>query len=215
MPENEKPNESEEKSKQSEEKPRQPDEKEVEDNGKKVSRSKYDKAVEEAEKAKADAEHWKNEYYKAYADTTNLRKSLEEDRNTAVRYRAEGFLESLLPALDSFHVALDVPAPTAEARNYQIGFTYIYNQIVASLTNEGVSEICPKIGDDYDPKTMHAVDKIETNDVAEGKVAKVGTKGYRLHDRLVRAAMVYVATPIKKEEVSETNSEEKETKHEA
>ena len=160
--------------------------------------------------------HWKNEYYKAYADMMNLRKALEEEKNSAIRYRAEGFLETLLPALDSFHMALESPAPNPESRNYQIGFSYIYNQIVASLSNEGVSEICPKPGDAYDVNTMHAVDKIPTTDYPEGTVARVGAKGYKLHDRLVRAAMVYVAEAPKSSDESKTQPSENEAKaHEA
>jgi molecular chaperone GrpE (heat shock protein) len=40
---------------------------------------------------------WKNKYYLAYADTQNLRKDLEKDHQTAIKYRAEGFLDALLP----------------------------------------------------------------------------------------------------------------------
>ena len=170
------------------------------ENGKKVSKAKLEKAEAETEKAKAelakalaDRDHWKNEYYKAFADTQNLRRSLEEESRSAIRYRAEGFLENLLPALDSFHMALEMPAPTKESTNYQIGFTYIYNQIVDSLTSEGVTEISPKIGDDFNEHSMHAVEMVETTDVAPGKVARVAAKGYKLHDRMIRAAMVYVA----------------------
>ena len=180
------------------------------------TKKKLAKKDEEIEKAKADCEHWKNEYYKAYADMMKLRKALEEEKNSAIRYRAEGFLETLLPALDSFHMALESPAPNPESRNYQIGFSYIYNQIVASLSNEGVSEICPKPGDAYDVNTMHAVDKIPTTDYPEGTVARVGAKGYKLHDRLVRAAMVYVAEAPKSSDESKTQPSENEAKaHEA
>lgn len=175
-----------------------------EETGKKVSRAKFEKLQGELDKALADRDHWKNEYYKAYADTQNLRRSLEEDSRDAVRYRAEGFLDSLLPALDSFHMALDMPAPNKEAENYQIGFGYIYNQIVASLVSEGVSELTPKVGDKFDETTMHAMDLVETEEVPEGCIVRVAAKGYKLHDRLVRAAMVYVAkAPAKKEETNQ------------
>ena len=187
-------------------------EKEVkEDNGKKVSRAKYEKALEDLAKSEADRDYWKNEYYRAYADTQNLRKSLEEDKRTAVRYRAEGFLTELLPALDAFHMALEMPAPTPEAKNYQIGFTYIHNQIVSALTNEGVTEICPKLGDPYNLETMHAVDTIETTEYPPGTICKVQTKGYKLHDRLIRPVMVCVAKapkPAEEPQENETPSEE-------
>src|SRR5574344_1468891 len=116
-----------------------------------VTESSLKQALEEAAK-------WKNEYYKAYADLDNLRKSLEKDHQEALRYRSQGFLENLLPALDSFYIALEATPQSPEAKNYQQGFSYIYNQIEAALESEGVKDIVPKIGDPFDPKTMHAVD---------------------------------------------------------
>ena len=52
----------------------------------------------------------------AYADTANLRKSLEADHREALRYRAEGFVENLLPALDSFYMALSAEPTSQEAK---------------------------------------------------------------------------------------------------
>jgi len=158
----------------------------------------------ELKEAKAEAEKWKNEYYKAYADLDNLRKNLEKDHSEALRYRSEGFLENLLPALDSFYIALEAAPQGEEAKNYKIGFSYIYNQIQSSLTSEGVSEILPKIGCEFDPKDMHAVDLVET-DGPSNKIVKVLMKGYMLHDRLVRPAMVSVSkTKVKKADETKT-----------
>lgn len=176
--------------------------------GKKVPYKKFAALQEKLEKAEEDASHWKNEYYKAYADTQNLRKDLEEDKRRAIRYRAEGFLTELLPALDAFHMALDNPAPTKEAANYQIGFSYIYNQIVSALVSEGLTELSPKIGDKYDESFMHAVDTVEPS--VEQKVdtiAKIYAKGYRLHDRLIRPAMVSVVKEKPQEETPEADEE--------
>ena len=168
--------------------------------GKKVSAKKYNAALEELEKAQADVAHWKNEYYKAYADTQNLRRSLEEEQRTIYRYRAEGFLEGLLPALDAFHMALDTPAPTKEAANYQIGFTYIYNQIIAALNGEGLNELTPKVGEPFDASYMNAIEAVETDECEPNHILKVHSKGYKLHDRLIRAAMVTVAKKPAEEE---------------
>ncbi len=186
--------------------------------GKKVSAKKYRAVQEELEKAKSDADHWKNEYYKAYADTQNLRRSLEAEQRTMYRYRAEGFLETLLPALDAFHMALDAPAPTKEAANYQIGFTYIYNQIIQSLANEGLTELTPKVGDPFDASYMNAIEAVETEEVEHNHVLKVHSKGYKLHDRLIRAAMVTVAKkpkPAEEEPQEEIPAEENKAPAEA
>ena len=185
-----------------------PQEEEV--NGKKVPIKKYKALEEKLEKASADVEHWKNQYYKAYADTQNLRKSLEEEARSAIRYRSEGFLSDLLPALDAFHMALEAPPPTKECANYLIGFGYIYNQLIDALASEGVTEIAPKVGDRFDATIMHAFETVEDETLKPGQVAKVYGKGYKLHDRLIRPARVAVVKEKeapKQEEVAETKEE--------
>ena len=54
-------------------------------------KKKLAKKDEEIEKAHADMEHWKNEYYRVYADMANLRKDIEKDHREVVKYRIEGF----------------------------------------------------------------------------------------------------------------------------
>ncbi|HAS56516.1 MAG TPA: nucleotide exchange factor GrpE [Firmicutes bacterium] len=183
--------------------------------GKKVSKEKYEEVCAQLEKEKSDKEHWKNEYYKAYADTQNLRKSLEEENRVAVRYRAEGFLADLLPALDGFHMALETPPTSEETKNYLVGFKYIYNQIIKTLVDEGVSELSPKKGDDYDMNYMHAVDTVEDDSISPGKIVKVYSKGYKLHDRLIRPAMVAVAKASKQDDKKEGENKEEKNESEA
>ncbi len=175
--------------------------------GKKVAKEKYQKALEELEKANSDKDHWKNEYYRAYADMQNLRRSIEEDKRVAIRYRSEGFLEKLLPALDAFRMALVADPQSQEAKNYRVGFQYIYNQLQQALEDEGVKEVSPKINDAYDISYMHAVDVEEREDLAPNTVTKVHSSGYKLHDRLVRPAMVTVS---KKPEASEKKDDKPE-----
>jgi len=156
-----------------------------------VPKKDYDTLAELYKKANDDMGEWKNKYYLAYADTQNLRKDLEKDHQTAIKYRAEGFLDALLPALDSFYIALQSSPKDAEAKAYQQGFQYLYNQIENALFAEGVSEILPKVGDNFDSTTMHAVDVKEGKE--DGKIVQIFAKGYKLHDLLVRPAMVSVS----------------------
>ena len=159
---------------------------------KEMKKGKEAKLEEALEKANADRDYWKNEYYKVFADTQNLRKSLEEDRRNAIKYRSAGFLEELLPALDGYYSALSIPPANDAVKNYLVGFQYIYNQITSILANEGVTEIEPKVGDRFDAMSMHAVDAVE-DDGESNRIMKVYAKGYKLHDRMIRAAMVSVS----------------------
>ena len=163
----------------------------------KKEKKKLEKFLEEIEKLKAEANHWKNEYYRAYADTKNLRNNLEQDYKNALKYRSEGFIEELLPILDSFHMALANEPSDPTLKNYLTGFQYVYRNLVAVLENEGVSELVPEVGKKFDPNTMDAVDTVEGEQ--ENLVTKVYGNGYKLHDRIIRPAKVQVSVVRKQE----------------
>ena len=175
---------------------------------------KIKKLEEEISLLKKEVENWKNEYYRAYADTQNLRKSLEKDHQNAVKYRAEGFVDNLLPVLDSFHVVLSQEPEDPNLRNYLIGFQFIYRNLVSVLENEGVSEIAPKVGDKFDASVMNAVE-VEESDGEEGLITKVITNGYKLHDRLVRPVNVVVSKHPHEEEKPEEIKEDNNPKTDA
>lgn len=165
---------------------------------KKSIKKKLEKKDEEISSLKSQLEHWKNEYYRAYADTQNLRKSLEKEHKEAIKFRIEGLIDNLLPVLDSFFLALETKPANQEIANYLVGFQYIYKNLMNVLENEGVKEIYPKIDEEFDPKTMNAIET--TEDEKENVVKKVYTRGYMLHERIVRPAGVMVSVAKKKEE---------------
>lgn len=160
--------------------------------------------------AKLEIEEWKNKYALAYADLDNQRKAQEKSYLEALKYRAEGFIEKLMPAMDGFHLALANKPKEEILKNYLVGFEYIFNQIKSALETEGVIEVPIKVGDAFDAVTMHAVDTKE-DDHSDNKVLAIFSKAYRLKDRLIRPAMVVVSKKkaIKKEEPKTEKPEEK------
>ena len=166
------------------------------------NKKKIKELEDELAKLKADVDHWKNEYYRAYADTKNLRNNLEKEHSDIIKYRAMGFIEDLLPVLDSFHIALANEPTSQELKNYLVGFQFVYRNLVSVLENEGVKEISPNIGDKFSDKTMNAVDTTE-QEGEENLVTRVYAKGYELHGRLIRPANVSVSKN-KKEETKES-----------
>jgi len=169
-------------------------------------KKKLAKKDEEIEKLKADMEHWKNEYYKAYADMANLRKDIQKDHQEVIKYRVEGFVDELLPILDAFDIALNADVSSEETKNYLQGFKYVYSQLINVLQNEGIQVIDPKIDEKFNVATMHAVETVEC-DGEENLVKKVNTKGYKLYDHLIRAAMVVTSVNKKVEENTEETKE--------
>jgi molecular chaperone GrpE len=144
----------------------------------------------EAQKAKDEAQQWKNKFYLAYADLANTRKQIEKDHEISMRYRSQGFIEKMLPALDSFEMAMSIEPKDPALKNYYTGFKMILSQLESALSDEGVSLIVPKPGDKFDANTMHAVQTVDGKE--DGLIGSVYLKGYMLKDRLIRPAMVIV-----------------------
>ncbi|MCB9499232.1 MAG: nucleotide exchange factor GrpE [Erysipelotrichaceae bacterium] len=160
---------------------------------------KLAKKDDEIEQLKSDLEHWKNEYYKAYADMANLRKDIQKDHEEVLKYRVEGFVDNLLGVLDSFDMAFKNEPNSPEMKNYLLGFKYVYNQLLEVLKNEGIEIIEPKTGDKFDESKMHAVEKEFDDTLPEGSVKQLNLKGYKLHNHIIRAAMVVTSSKVKTE----------------
>ena len=174
---------------------------------KETKKDKKDKHAKQIEELNREVEGWKNKFYTAYADLENLRKSIERDHREALRYRAEGFIEKLLQPLDGFHMALKMEPKSSEMAAFLQGFSYIYTNIISALESEGLKEMNPAVGDKFDETWMYAVDTVECPDKDENLIVNVYARGYKLHDRIIRPAMVYVSTKNKKVEETEENSE--------
>ncbi len=169
---------------------------------------KADKLQEEINRLNKEVASWKDKAYRTAADCDNLRKSYEKDHANLLKYRAMGFVEKLLPALDSFHMSLMVKPDNPSLANYVKGFEMIYRQILSSLEQEGVTQISPKVNEEFDANIMQAVEV--KNGEEDNKVLQVYSNGYMLKDRLVRPAMVVVSKKQeqKDEQVEESSKEE-------
>ncbi len=164
---------------------------------KKTQESKPLTIEEKLQAAEAEIYNWKNKYAMMFADMDNLRKSQDKAFSEALRYRAEGFIDKLLPALESFHIALKNPVDDPKLKNYLIGFEYIYNQIYQALIDEGVREISVKINDPFDVMTMHALET-EVNEGPPNRVLKILSPGFKLNDRVVKQVLVIVSKQAEK-----------------
>jgi len=103
-------------------------------------------------------------------------------------------------------MALSIEATSQEMKNFLTGFEFIYRNMVSVLEAEGVNEVSPKVGDVFDPNTMSALET-KFDEGEPNRVLKVNAKGYKLHDRLIRPAIVVVSTNKKDEPKQENNVE--------
>lgn len=167
---------------------------------------------EQLEKARNEAKEWQDKYYRAYADLDNQRKQYQNEYRMNLKYQAQSVIEKLIPAVDIFAMVLaSKDKVSTEVANYISGFEMIYSQIISAFESEGLKEIIIKVGDNYDSKTAYAMDTVEVEDASEvNKIVTIYSKGYMLHERLIRPASVVVSV-LKK--VSQDNKEKGEMKN--
>ena len=154
------------------------------------------KKIEELEteivKLKEEVAANKNAYFKAYADTENLKKRLQVESENVRKYRIQSFAMEILPVLDNLERALDVKVDDQNVKNYAKGFEMIYQQLVSILEKEGVKEI-EALDKPFDPNYHQALMQEPKEGVESGMVIEVLQKGYMLKDRVLRATLVKVS----------------------
>ncbi len=134
----------------------------------------------------------KNAYAKAYADTENMKKRLNNDFEMRNKYRAQDFAKEVLPVLDNCERALAIETTDSTDEKYRKAFEMVHKQLVKALEKEGVTEIdC--LNKPFDPNYHQAMMSEHIDGVEANTVTAVLQKGYLLKDRLLRAAMVKVS----------------------
>ena len=147
---------------------------------------KLQERIDELEQELASA---KNEYFKAYADADNMKKRLQQEADNTRKYRIQNFALEILPAMDALERALEQET-TDEA--YRKGVEMIYQKLSYALKNEGVEEI-DALDQPFDANFHHAIMQETVEGVEPNTVIEVLQKGYRLKDRILRAALVKVS----------------------
>ena len=167
--------------------------KEVEVEEKEVEIGSEDDTLEDSDAKIVELEakivELQNQYAKAYADTQNMQKRLQNEFELSKKYRIQSFALDILPVIDNCERAL--AQPTTDEK-YKKGVEMIYNQLIQALKKEGVEEIdC--LNKPFDANYHQAIMMEKKEDVESGVVIEVLQKGYMLKDRILRAAMVKVS----------------------
>ena len=148
--------------------------------------------AEQLQKLAAEKQDLTNTLVRLQADFDNYRKRTEKEHDQARHRGVENLVEQLLPVLDGFDRALaahDDPA----YEDYRKGFELIRKQLWDLLAKQGVHRI-ESIGKEFDPNVHHAVEHVPTSDYPDGAVIEEFQPGYTFHHRVLRPAMVRVAS---------------------
>ena len=153
-----------------------------------------DNAAADAEVSKltADLQDLRQTLMRRQADFENYRKRNEKERADDQKRATARVIEGLIPVVDGFEHALAAHRE-AEYETYHRGFELIYKQLLDHLTRLGVERIDPT-GKPFDPHLHQAMERRETKDYEDGTVVQVFQPGYVYHGRVLRPAMVSVAS---------------------
>jgi molecular chaperone GrpE len=140
--------------------------------------------------AQAKLDEQREAWLRALADAENARKRAQADIAQARKYAAERIVEDLLPVMDSLEAAL--ASPDSGPAALRAGVELTLRQLRGALDRAGVVVVNPEAGQRFDPHRHQAMAALEA-DQEPNSVLAVLQKGYTLHERVVRPALVSVA----------------------
>ena len=150
-------------------------------------------AERRVEELTAQLEEANNRHLRLAADFDNFKKRARQEQMDTIRFAAATVAERLLPILDDAQRALD-HAPDGVDESWLKGVRLTFQKLDEVLRSVGVERI-EAVGSPFDPKVHEAVGAEESGDVPEDTVVVELRPGYRMHDRVLRPALVKVARP--------------------
>ncbi len=123
------------------------------------------------------------------ADTINASKQQTEALKNAQKRAVSDFVHNLLPALDSFDIALQGESWDSIDKNWRTGIEHVHSQLLKSLQDSGITSF-GKVGEIFDIHKHEAIAHIEGG--KSETIAKIERRGYKMGDAVLRAAQVVV-----------------------
>lgn len=151
-----------------------------------------DTQVDPIEALRAERDALQDRLLRTAAEFENYRKRIDRERREQSETAAAHVLTDLLPIVDDLERALNAPS-TGDPEAYRKGVELIRHQMLELLRRRGVTPIDTS-GADFDPRVHQAVVQEASDAHREGQVMEELRRGYMLGERLLRPAMVKVAT---------------------
>ncbi|HVS65909.1 MAG TPA: nucleotide exchange factor GrpE [Thermoanaerobaculia bacterium] len=157
-----------------------------------ADRSRGDASVEDAaEEMEHELEELRERSIRTLADYENFRRRVERERADHRRYASAEALTGFLTVVDNLERALRAEGSADDLRE---GVEMIHRQMLDLLERFGASPVAA-LGERFDPSVHEAVARLEDESVTAPTVLEEYQRGYRMHDRLLRPAMVRVGIP--------------------
>lgn len=147
--------------------------------------SKYEKLKQEFEELDAS-------YKRLWADQQNMLKRFQKDKDDLRRYGAQSTIEAILPAIDNFDFAKKSVKPETAFEEIIKSFDMLKMQFQLALQAVGIAEVKTNVA--FDPVLHEAVTSVPSEEHPEGTIIEVIKAGYELQGKVIRPALVVVAT---------------------
>jgi molecular chaperone GrpE len=144
----------------------------------------------EVEQLRAEMAATKDRWLRERAELENFKKRLGREKAEALRFANEGLLRDLLPVIDNLHRAVEHGRASREVDAIIEGVELVLRSFTEALERHGV-QVVEARGQRFDPSQHEAIGHIES-DQAPNTVVDEHQRGYTLHDRLLRPALVTV-----------------------
>lgn len=125
------------------------------------------------------------------AEMENFKKRLTREHQEQMRFAAERVLGDLLPSLDNLDLALQYGSQHEACKDMLQGVAMTRKLLLDALAKNGLTTV-GEVGDEFNPEVHEAVGFEANPDLAPGSVTRVMQRGYKLNDRLLRAAKVMI-----------------------
>jgi molecular chaperone GrpE len=129
-------------------------------------------------------------FLRASADFDNFRRRTRQEKEELGQYATMQFVQSILPVLDNFQLAL--AAGNTDAESLKKGVEMVFRQFQNTFESAGITEM-NAVGQPFDPNFHEAVMQVESDEHESGTVVEELRKGYLFNDKVIRPAMVQVA----------------------
>lgn len=161
------------------------------------SQDQDEPSLEEAlEQLQVDLITAKDDVLRAHADAQNVKRRAEQDVEKARKFALEQFCKELLPVIDNLERALEAaPADEPVVKPIAEGVELTLKSFADAFARFKIEAVNP-LGEPFDPQFHQAMSMVENADVEPNTVTLVMQKGYTLHGRLVRPAMVMVSKAV-------------------
>ena len=150
----------------------------------------FDVAAEETQRLRQERDGLLDRLARVQAEFDNARRRADRERSEFRDYATGAAVEQFLPVLDNFQLALK---SNGTAEQLRAGVELIAKQMEEALRSLNVVAV-ETVGTVFDPRFHEALGHVETAELPDGQVAEEVRRGYRIRERLLRPALVRIAS---------------------